>query len=131
MRSAKSALVRVLAVDVRNRPHASEQSFHFQIAACFFQSLVDEFPDTAILLEISRDKLLRFGGFDAQILRQPKRREAIDNSEVHDFGLAPMIGSDHQRRNSEHLRSSQRMNIVATTIGLNQQRIVREVRQQA
>ena len=42
-----------------------------------------------------------------------------------------MIGGDHERRNAEDLRGGERVNVVAAAVGFDQQRVVREVREQA
>src|ERR1700757_4091416 len=66
-----------------------------------------------------------------KFLRESKRREPIHNAEIHHLRLATVIGRDHQRRNSKHLRSGQRMDVVPAAVSLDQQRIARKVRQQA
>jgi len=42
-----------------------------------------------------------------------------------------MIGRDHERRHAEDLRSSERVNVVAAAVGLNQQRVARKMSEQA
>ena len=42
-----------------------------------------------------------------------------------------MIGGDHQRRHAEDLRSGESVNVIAAAVGFHQQRIFREVGQQA
>ena len=42
-----------------------------------------------------------------------------------------MIGGDHQRRHAEDLRGGEGVNVVAAAVGLHQQRVFREVGQQA
>ena len=66
-----------------------------------------------------------------KILRQSESREPVDDSEVHDLGLAAMIGGDHQRRHAEDLRGGESVDVVAAAVGFDQQRIFREVSQQA
>src|SRR4029077_2762367 len=66
----------------------------------------------------------------SEILRESERRKTVNDSKIHDLGLAPMIGGDHQRRYAKDLRSGQRMNVVTAPVSFHQQRITRKMRQQ-
>ena len=75
--------------------------------------------------------MLGLFGVNADLLRQPKRRQPINDAKVHRLGAAAMLGVHHQRRNAKHLRRSQRMDVLARTIGFDQKLVSGEVRQQA
>ena len=89
----EAALVCVFAVDVGDGADAAVEGFYFQVAAGFFESLVDEGADACVFFEIVGDELFGFGGLDAEILRQAEGREAVDDAEVDDFGGAAMVGA--------------------------------------
>src|SRR5437870_5024495 len=65
----ESAEIEILAVDVGNWAHASEQSLYPPIAAGFFECAIDEGPYAAIFLEIGLDELLGLCSLDPQVLR--------------------------------------------------------------
>src|SRR6266849_6380383 len=123
----KSPQVVVLAVDVWNWAHASEQSLYSPVAASFFERAIDEGPHPAVFFEIGLNKSLRLRSLDPEILRQSKRRKSINNAEVHDLRLSPVVGRHHERRHSENLRSGERVDVVATPESLDQQRVFREM----
>src|SRR5262249_16259100 len=56
---------------------------------------------------------------------------AVDNSEVDHLGHAAVIGSDHERRDTEDLGSGERVDVVAATVGFHQQAILGIMREQA
>src|SRR3954471_15974552 len=126
----KAALVRVLAVDVGNRADSSEERSYLHVAARFFERLIQEPSDACVFFEVVADKLLCLAGRDAELLRESEGRQTVDNAEVHDLGLAPMIGRDHERRDTEYLGSCQGMDIVAAAECIHQQAIAGKVRQQ-
>src|SRR4051812_5367737 len=89
------ALIGIFAIDIRDWPDPSEKSCNFLIAAGLFQSVVDERAHAFVLFKIGVDELLGFSGLDPKSLREAGCRESIDNSEVHDLGLAAMISGNH------------------------------------
>ena len=101
----------------RTRPN---KVFTFMFPPRFFQSLVDERPHAAVRLEIIGDELLGFARLNPKLLRKSERRKPIDDAEIHDLGLTPVIRRDHQRRNAEYLRGGQRVNIITALISLDQ-----------
>ena len=115
----KPALVGVLAVDVRNRPHPSKQRLHLHVAPRLFQRLIDERPHPAVLFKISGNELLGFARLNAKILRESKCRKPIDDAEVHHLGLAAVVGRHHQRRHAEHLGRRQRVDVVPAPVGFH------------
>ena len=70
---SKPALVGVLAVDVRHRPHPPKQRPYLHLATRLFQSLIDERAHARILLKIIRDELLGFTRLDTKLLRESER----------------------------------------------------------
>src|SRR4051812_2868376 len=87
----EAAQVEVLAVNVGNGPHASEQRLYLLIAASLVQRAVDKLAHAAVLLEVSVDEALGFLGIDAKLLGQPERRQAVHDSEVDGLGSAAML----------------------------------------
>jgi len=127
----EAAEIWILAIDVGNRPDAAEQSGDFLILARFFENAVDEGADAGVLFEVGIDKLAGFALLDAQILREAEWRQAIDDSEVNHLRLATVIGGDHERRNAEDLGRGEGVNVVTAAEGFDQQRVFREVGEQA
>src|SRR5580692_2550466 len=126
----EAALVRVFAVDVGDGADAAEQRFYLHVAAGFVERLVDEGAHALVPLEICRDELFSFGGLDAELLRESEGREAVDDAEVYDLGLAPVVGCDHEWGHAEDLRGGQGVNVVATAVGFDEQRIARKMGEQ-
>ena len=83
----KAALVGVLAVDVGNRPNASEQRLHLLIAPRLLERGIDERAHSRIFFKVGIDKFPRLARLDPQLLRQPERRQPVHNPEVHDLRL--------------------------------------------
>src|SRR5215467_2833985 len=125
----KSAEICVFAIDIRNGPNSPEQGSNFLFAAGLVESLVDEFTHAAVLLKVSVDESFRLRGLDPKILRQSKWRKPINNPEIYDFSLAPVVGADHEGGHSKYLRCSKGMDVIATTECLDQQRIIGEMSQ--
>ena len=117
-------------MDVGNGTHPPKQRRHFLIAARLIQGCVDEAAHPAVLLEIGIDEALGFLSVNAELLRQSERRQPIDDAEVYRLGAAAMLRIDHQRRHSEHLRGGEGVNVLAGSVGLDQQLVAGEVRQQ-
>src|SRR3984885_9573484 len=127
----KASLICVPAVDVGDGADAAVEGFYFEVAAGFLERFVDEGADASVLFKIAGDEVFGFRGPDAEILRQSEGREAVDDAEVNDLGRASMLGRDHERRNPEDLRGSEGVDVVAAAVGFDQQRIAREVGEQA
>src|SRR3954454_19796873 len=87
----ESAQVVVFAVDIRDGANAAEERLHAAVATRLLQSAINEGSHASVLLEVRVNKLLGFGRFDSKILREPKWREAIHDSEVHNLGLTAMV----------------------------------------
>src|SRR5207302_9460231 len=102
---------------------AYEERSYFQVTAGFFQRFIDEGANAFVLLKIIRDELFGLGGLDAEILRQPEGREAVDDAEVHYLGLAAMVGGDREWRVTEDLRGGEGVDVVAAAVSFDQQRI--------
>ena len=127
----KPAHIGVLAQDVGNGTNAAEQRRHLLIAAGSFECLVNEAAHALVAFEIGVDVCLGFLGVNPQSLREPEGRESVHDAEVHHLGAAAMLGLHHQRRNAEDLRGGEGVDVVAAAEGVDQQRVVGEMRQQA
>ena len=114
-----------------NGTRAAKQGLHALLAARLFQHAVNVAADAGIFFKVCVDKLFRLALLDAQLLRQPEGREPVDNAKVHRLGAAAVFGVNQHGRHAKDLRSRERMNVIAAAESLRQQRVFREMRQQA
>ncbi len=111
----------------RMRPN----SVHFfNFGVCSLEGAVDELAHARVLFEVSVDEALSLFLVDADLLRKPERRESIDDAEVHGLGAAAMLAVDFAGGHAEDLRGGEGMYVVAAAVGLDQQRVGREVGEQ-
>ena len=64
----KAAQIGVLAVDVGDGAHASEEGSDFLLAAGFFERFIDPRAHALVFFKVSVDELLGVAGFNSQIL---------------------------------------------------------------
>ena len=88
----ESAQVRVLAVDVGDGAHTSEEREDLAVATCLLERAVDEAANATVLFEVSVDELLGLARLDADLLGKSEGREAVDDAEVDGLGAAPVLG---------------------------------------
>ena len=81
VRSGEPALVRVLAVDIRNRPDPPEQCRDFCSRRASSSVLSMNSRDALVLFKICIDELFGFPRLNAESLRQTERREPVNDSE--------------------------------------------------
>ncbi len=84
---------------------------------------IDESPHARIAIEVALDVYLRFALIDAQLRRQPERRNAVDDAEVHRLGPRRVSFDMVAAIDAEDLGRGQRVDVFARPIGVQQQRI--------
>src|SRR3954464_10579084 len=126
----ETAHVRILAVDVGNLPDATEERAHPLLAARFVEDAINVGAHTTVALEIGFDIFLGFLLINAELRGESKRRDAVDDSKVHSFGAAAVLGCDEHRRDPEYFASSELMDVVLTAVSFDQQWIIGEVGKQ-
>src|SRR6266481_4028619 len=73
----KAAHVGVLAIDVRDRPHPAKERAYPLLTPRLFERAINEPAYAQVLFEVSVNELFGFALLDAELLREPKRREAV------------------------------------------------------
>ena len=56
---------------------------------------------------------------DPELRRQPKRREPVDDAEIHGFGPVAILGVDRLGVDAEDLRRSQRVDVLARPVRIS------------
>src|SRR6185437_12515521 len=102
---------RIAAVHIRNRSNAAEQRFGDAGFANFGDGPVEEFANAGITLEIAADVQFRFLAVDAELLRQPERRLAVDDTKVDGLRSAAHFRGDHDEIDMKHLGSRSRVDV--------------------
>ena len=93
--------------------------------------MVDEAAHAGVFFEVRVNESLGFFLLNAKLLGQSKRRESIDDAEIDDFGVAAVVGRNHQRRHAKDLRRSQSVDVLASPERFHQQLVFGKMRQQA
>jgi hypothetical protein len=127
----EAAQVEVLAVNVGDGTHPPEERRNFHVTPRLIERAVSELSHPAVLFEVGSDELRRFFLVDADLLRMPERREPVHDAEIDGLGPAAVLGGDLFTRHAENLRRSERMNVFPGAVGLDQQLVFREVREQS
>ncbi len=100
------------------------------LAANRIERLLDEPLHALVAVEVRLDVRLRGPLVDAELSRKAERADAVDDSEVDGLGAAAGLLVHRGCVNAEDLARSQRVDVLAGAVRVEQQRVLREVRHQ-
>src|ERR1700756_4253649 len=118
-------------MNIRNRSDTPKVSLHRLIAPNLVESLLDKTFNAFVALKVSLNVLFRYLLLDIQLRRQSKGAYSIHNAKVHGLGAISRLLVHRLCVNPEHLTRGQRMDVFASPIRVEQQRVLREVSHQA
>ena len=94
---------------------------------CALAGFVHVTLDARITLEVTLDVIARGRVVDRQAARQTKCTHAINQAEVDDFGVTPLLTADLARRHAEHLGCGGAVDVHALGEGAQQRRVATDV----
>ena len=94
-------------------------------------NFVEEGAHAVIAFKITVDVAAGLPASNAEITRQPKVAEPVDNAEIDRLGTAPLLRRHRVQRHAEHLRCRACMDVLPLTERIDQRRIARHVREDA
>ena len=112
VRSAYWRVARVAGFDFGQIQAAAEQGFDIALLARLFADVIHVIFDAGITGEIQVDIGLRLAARQAELLRQPERGHAVNQSEIDRLGGAAQFGGDLIGRHAEHFGGSRAMHIL-------------------
>src|ERR1039458_9572043 len=127
----ESAHVGVARLDVGDGADAAEVRAHGLVAANGFEGLVDEAADAGVALEVSIDVGAGFLLVDAELRGQTERGDAVDDAEVDGLGAGSGLLVELGDGDAEDFGSGEGVDVLAGAVGVEQQRVLREVGHQA
>src|SRR5579883_838269 len=114
--------------DFRNWAATAKKGAGKAAATDLLEATVEIFFYAVISLEIGGNEFRGFFLIDLQILRQAKRRQAVDNSEVDHFRRTAMLGGLRHRADAEDLLRGARVNVLSRAESLDEHGIFRKMR---
>ena len=126
---AEGSSLPVRRADLRHRPSSPEQRRDVAVAFCLFDRAFDEVLHEWEAREIRVDVLLRLLTRNLEVLRQPVRGDAVDDSEVDHLRDRPISARQLGRILSEHLDRGGGVDVIAARERLAQLRLSGNVRE--
>ena len=118
----------VMRNDVRQVTLAPEQRLYIQMFARESFLRLDERLNLRERRKIVVDKLLGFGARAVELLREPERRYAVQDTEVGGLGFAALLFGDLLNGHPEDLRRRGSVDILSAAESGEQMLVLREVR---
>ena len=122
---------RVVGAQVGQVAPAAQQRHHVAALAPVGQRAVDEGAHQRVRGEVRLDVALRLLLVDLGGLRQPERRDAVEDGVVRALGDRALQRGHLARRHLEHLARRPRVDVLAALERLDDGRLAREVREDA
>ncbi len=122
------AALRSAAADLRQPEPAAEHRFDVAAIARHLARFLHVARDARITCEVAVDVRLGRCPLDAEVLREPERRHAVDQAEVDRLGGAPLVRRDFLELAAEDFGGRRAVNVVSMLECVAQPRVAREVR---
>ncbi len=118
-------------VKIRQEPPAPEERAHGFALTRRLHGLFHEARDPRVAVEVRRDETSRLVARDAELLRERAVAHAVNDPEVDRFGRAPLVGGHLVLRLVEDERRRAGMNVTRRGEGVDERRVLREMRKNA
>ena len=130
-RSPSERVCRLRRADLGHRPAAAEQRGHVAVALRLLDRPRDEVLHVREPREVGVDVGLRLLARDLEVLREPERRDAVDDPEVDHLRDRALAGRQRRRIDAEHLGRGRAVDVLAARERLAQLRLAGDVREDA
>ena len=116
----KGTLHRIRRFQFRHRSASSKHGSHISLLFCILYQLIKKYLDSRISFKIPVNIFLCFLRRNAQILRQAKGTDAINNSKIYCFCISSLKWCYFIKRHMKHLRSCNPVNVLCLSISFDQ-----------
>ena len=127
----EAAHVGIAGLDVGDGADAAEVGADGLVAADGFERLLDEALNAFVAIEVGFDVLLRGLLVDVELRGEAEGADAVDDAEVDGLGAGAGLFVHGGGVDAEDLARGEGVDVLAGPVGVEQQRVLREVRHQA
>src|SRR5581483_1350099 len=127
----KAALVGIAGVDVRDGADAAERGAHGLRAASLVKGGFDEGGDAFVAVEVFVDVVAGGALVDGELRGEAEGRDAVDNAEVDGLGAGAGLFAHGGGVDFEDLGGGEGVDVFASAVGVEEERVLREVRHEA